>query len=408
MEYSRDDFSRDFVTRTLTIVKEYEGEYDASILLNCLLGLLIVPKEKWFDRIPLDPIEKLSDWGINPKSIHSFGIDRQGNPFKPTLRQLVKSLRNSVAHFRIEPLANEGKCSGFSFSDQSGFEATVSLHELNSLVHRLASHLVDPPQEGDRQDQTRSGRHNVSHSTNRLRIGTWNLDRSGVRGRDRQRPQIEKLLQLDADVWILTETHAALALPGYTSLASALDTTFHKAGESCAAIWSRYPLKKIETADPTSNSCAELESPFGPMLIYGTIITYHADGVWEGLAKPWERHRQAVLEQTAEWRELRQRYPEHLFCVAGDFNMNLDGRRWYGVKDAKENLLKGLEIAGLYCATCDDLQAPPYSLSRSTVNHICLSKDLQATKPVEVWEGTVNGVQLSDHNGILVDIQRAG
>ncbi|TLM69225.1 MAG: endonuclease/exonuclease/phosphatase family protein [Deltaproteobacteria bacterium] len=244
----------------------------------------------------------------------------------------------------------------------------------------------------------------MSGESRPFRIGTWNLDRSGIRGCDRLQPQIEKLLQFNADVWILTETHTSNALPGYTSLASSQDTTFHKEGESCAAIWSRYPLKKIETVDPTSNVCAELESSFGPMLVYGTIITYHADGVSEGLAQPWERHRQAVLEQTAEWRALRQRYPDHLFCVAGDFNMNLDGRRWYGVQDAKENLLKGLEAADLYCATRDDLQAPPYNLSRSTVNHICLSKELKATTPVEVWEGTVAGFQLSDHNGILVEI----
>src|SRR4051794_33161821 len=36
-------FEREFMKRTLTIVKEYQGEYDATLLLNCLLGLLIVP-----------------------------------------------------------------------------------------------------------------------------------------------------------------------------------------------------------------------------------------------------------------------------------------------------------------------------------------------------------------------------
>ena len=59
-------FERDFMRRTLKLVQEYTGPYDATLLLNCLLGLLIVPKETSLDKIPTDPISKLKDWGISP------------------------------------------------------------------------------------------------------------------------------------------------------------------------------------------------------------------------------------------------------------------------------------------------------------------------------------------------------
>jgi hypothetical protein len=77
MEFS-DQFERDFMRRTLKLVQDYQGPYDATLLLNCLLGLLIVPKERSIDRIPADPVADLHKWGISPNSIKSFGSDRGG------------------------------------------------------------------------------------------------------------------------------------------------------------------------------------------------------------------------------------------------------------------------------------------------------------------------------------------
>jgi hypothetical protein len=239
-----------------------------------------------------------------------------------------------------------------------------------------------------------------------FRIGTWNLDRSGIRKIDRISKQLEKIEQLKADIWVLTETHSSISLPGYTSIASCPDPSYHQSGESYVTIWSRLPLRKIETQDSLFTVCAELQPEFSSvkMLIYGTIITYGADGVKEGVAKSWERHREAVRQQTAEWQILKKTYPNHLLCVAGDFNENLDGTRWYGVKDAKDSIKQGLKEANLICATIDDLRSPPYELTRATVDHICLSENLRDSFNLEAWEGTINGMALSDHNGVLVDL----
>ena len=234
-----------------------------------------------------------------------------------------------------------------------------------------------------------------------LRIATWNLDRSGIRRTGRIRRQVELMMEIGADIWILTETHASVSLPGYCQIASDPDPGYHFEGESCVAIFARSSLRQISTHDPFATVCAEFEGPSGPIMAYGTIITYGADGVSEGLARPWERHRKAVQQQTAEWRELQERYPSHLRCIAGDFNMNLDGRRWYGVKDAKEAVLMGLEDAGMYCATAEDLQRPPHNLSRSTVDHICLSNSMTDVA-LEVWMDK----DLSDHNGVLIDLRK--
>lgn len=130
-------FEREFMKRTLEIVQRYCGEFDATLLLNCMLGLLIVPRETCLNSIPEDPVSDLSKWGISPNSIQNFGNRRDGN----TLQGLVHSLRNSVAHFRFRPFPEHGNVKGFQFDDANGFQATISLEEMRFFVERLSAHI---------------------------------------------------------------------------------------------------------------------------------------------------------------------------------------------------------------------------------------------------------------------------
>lgn len=140
MEYDP-DFARSFMRRTLTLARDYDGPLDATLLINCLLGLLIVPKEALVEKIPTTPFESLQEWGINPNSIRRVGRCEYGHEHRPNLRQLVRRLRNAVAHFRIEPKHEAGQVVGYSFRDQSGFHAEISLTEIRGLVEKLAAHL---------------------------------------------------------------------------------------------------------------------------------------------------------------------------------------------------------------------------------------------------------------------------
>jgi hypothetical protein len=240
-----------------------------------------------------------------------------------------------------------------------------------------------------------------------LRIAEWNLERSGIDRTSRIPGQLDVIRRINADVWILTETHSAIALDGYYPLVSMRDPNYHQEGESCVTIWSRWPMRSVSIADPALTVCADLHLPSREqkMLVYGTVIPYGGDGVSKRKALPWERHRAAVQLQTAEWLKLRELYRDHALCVAGDFNANLDGTRWYGVNDAKNAIRRGLVAAGMSCATEADLRAPPFEMTRATVNHICLSDNLHGKVEMKAWEGTENGRYLSDHNGVLVDLE---
>ncbi len=136
-----DNFEHDFMRRTLKIVQDYKGDYDATILVNCLLGLLVVPKERFLKAIPEDPLSELSKWGIDPSSILDDGKPRPANPQPNTIRGLVYNLRNSVAHFRLEPIPRTGEVHSFDFTTDSEFHAIIKLDDMRNFINNLAGHL---------------------------------------------------------------------------------------------------------------------------------------------------------------------------------------------------------------------------------------------------------------------------
>ena len=100
-----------------------------TLLVNCLVGLLILPHERRTDLIPDVAIEELSEWSIDPSFIKSWGDTK-----KKTLRQLVRQLRNSVAHFRIEAEGTEKDIERLKFSDKNGFNASIPVGSLRAFV----------------------------------------------------------------------------------------------------------------------------------------------------------------------------------------------------------------------------------------------------------------------------------
>jgi hypothetical protein len=143
MEFPEEErpFHLDFMRRSLALVQKYEGPYDATNLLNCLLGLLVVPNERLFDLVPTESIGALANWGIDPKSIEQYGKCECGDRHPKNLRHLVKSLRHAVAHFQVKPVNEDGKCVGFTFSNRNRFRARIKVDEMRVFVEKLATHL---------------------------------------------------------------------------------------------------------------------------------------------------------------------------------------------------------------------------------------------------------------------------
>jgi hypothetical protein len=95
----------DFVRRTLDLIDQYEvlkeqfpfeRQYNHTLLTNCLLGLIVLPKEKALSYIPKTRIafvKALKEWGINKSSFNAEIKDTS---------ELFQRLRNAVAHFDID------------------------------------------------------------------------------------------------------------------------------------------------------------------------------------------------------------------------------------------------------------------------------------------------------------------
>jgi hypothetical protein len=240
-----------------------------------------------------------------------------------------------------------------------------------------------------------------------LRIGTWNLGRSGAFHRTRIPRQLEVLRQRDADLWILTEAHDANVPPDGYTCSSVPGAEFHQAGEHRVIVWSRHCLEAVATEDPTSSVAARLRLPAldQPLLVYGTAMTHARGGVVQRQALAWQRHHAAVQRQRAEWLRLRQEYPDHLLCIAGDFNASLSASAHYGTADARLGILQGLADAGLKCLTTDEQRSPLAHDGRPAgLDHVSFTELEGLDSRLEVVPGLIDGHRLSDRDGILVEL----
>lgn len=98
------DIESDFINRTIKLIDQYneliaefdfEDQLNYTLTINCLLGLIVMPKERVVSYIPNDLMTEayIADLGFEHSTIGD-GINR--------FRDFILQLRNSVAHFQIE------------------------------------------------------------------------------------------------------------------------------------------------------------------------------------------------------------------------------------------------------------------------------------------------------------------
>jgi len=255
----------------------------------------------------------------------------------------------------------------------------------------------------------------------KIRIATWNLERPRVDDDAKLDGLGEQIADIDADIWIFTES-SEFVWPGerYFDFHSKHIENYvgHTPREVRTSIWAPYhKLKEIETHDPETSVCVQFSSPLGAHIIYATIIPYHNAGTnfpyrymqkeVEGL-KQWELHSQSIAAHAADIRKIRNRFPMSAFCLAGDFNQNRDGTRWYGTNAVREQMTEALKFTELKCVTEEDFRARGKLETRANIDHICLDHDTaEMVTRVEAWEAGYdeNDKRLSDHNGVYVDLE---
>lgn len=236
-----------------------------------------------------------------------------------------------------------------------------------------------------------------------MKIGTWNVEYADEA---KNRLRLQRLHQADADVWVITETHDRLDLgSGYTAVSSPASRT---GGGRWVTIWSRFPVVEVvPTVDVHRTTAAIVDAATGPLLVYGTVMPWHSDPGPDGTAKNWTEHHRVIPEQGEEWHRLLEAHPGVRLVVAGDLNTTVGCSTYYGTKLGRQLLADALDRVGLACATREERRTPGL-VEHPFIDHVCVDQALdQGGRVVDAWEGLVDRVKLSDHSGVVVEVEAA-
>jgi len=128
----------EFIERTIRLIDQYyraldnypfEEQFNYTLTINCLLGLIVMPKERVISYVPTDRLtrEHLTEIGAPSLEV---------NENIHTLRDLIKSLRHAVAHFDINVISEseQNLVDWLEFSDSENGGGIVAKFRANELL----------------------------------------------------------------------------------------------------------------------------------------------------------------------------------------------------------------------------------------------------------------------------------
>lgn len=213
-----------------------------------------------------------------------------------------------------------------------------------------------------------------------LRIATWNVERPKRLEGTRRDRLLTAIQIVQADIWILTETHTSISPDsGFTSISTQTADRAHELGEIWVTIWSRFPM---ESAAPTSAPYRAIAVRIMPpdaraLIVYGIVLPWLGSS-WQGIpAVGGAAFSAALSAQCADWLSLQRENSDCDFILAGDFNQDLSTAHYYGSKQNRVALQSVIATAKLQCLTAASLDpVPKHAPSHASINHICVSTGL--------------------------------
>jgi hypothetical protein len=243
-----------------------------------------------------------------------------------------------------------------------------------------------------------------------MKIATWNLERV-LPDTPKAEQQQRWLNRMDADVYILTETHSAIAPgPGYHLVSShAPDRPGHE-GERWVQIWIRGgEVQPLPTADAARTACARVTlANYPTCVIYGTVLPWQ-DSPWRSYGGADGAAFAAALSlQQADWQQLRVAWPEAALVVAGDFNQDLNVLPYHGSRRNKQALRQALATLKLDCLTFGDNDPVRRLINgqHGNTDHICIAHNRNVRlHQTFAWPDDINDLRgISDHFGVGIEL----
>lgn len=230
-----------------------------------------------------------------------------------------------------------------------------------------------------------------------MKILLWNIEWSSQTSKSGQR--IRGIIQeLDPDVICLTETLLGMIPDGGHPISANADHGYNTPPEKRkVALWSRTPW-------------SEVDSDGSPSMPGGRYVSGITNGIrFTGVCIPWrDAHVSTGRKDRAPWED-HKRYLNGIepllrtqlqstapLCLLGDFNQRIPRQKQ--PVDVYDTLMRVISPA-LTCATTAE-QVPTHSL----IDHVATDARLRATVLRVISKTTEDGLRLSDHDGIVIEI----
>jgi hypothetical protein len=175
-------------------------------------------------------------------------------------------------------------------------------------------------------------------------------------------------------------------------------------------------MHQIKCYEEETPVCAQIETPEGNLIVYGTIIPYHGYKGPTGESRKWVEHEKSIVEYGNDWKAIQDKYAGIPFIVAGDFNQTRDGSGVYCSPNGIKLLNEQLDRNKLTCITDEDFGMHNKFMPdpkkdgryRHNVDHICVSRLRFAVEHVGVWDHFTEVNYLSDHSGVFAELSGYG
>ncbi|MBP3805673.1 MAG: endonuclease/exonuclease/phosphatase family protein [Oribacterium sp.] len=236
-----------------------------------------------------------------------------------------------------------------------------------------------------------------------MRIATWNVERL------KHYKELDRMLTecraINADILVLTETDERIH-PDYpycysTPLLKEIKPDYYKETENRVSIYTKYKcVKEHPTYDKYTAICVELETEYGNLCIYGTIM-----GIFGNREASFKTDLEKQMEDIKRLSEAGYR-----LCVIGDYNLTFSDNYYYTTY-GRDTVLKSFEDNHIYLMTGHKAEC---------IDHIALHDDFMyygELDPSTVAKSSQSRLKitsvdewnydkaLSDHKGIVIDIQ---
>ena len=142
MEFDKNAFVKDFISRTKENIQYGNHPYEITQFVNSLIGLLVLPKEKYYHNIKNNMI----DSELLNKIQQCVIINTPEKDLD--LKYIIRRMRNAISHFHVDFTVdpNTREISGIIFSDydpnnnknRSNFKISLTPELIKTFIYQFS------------------------------------------------------------------------------------------------------------------------------------------------------------------------------------------------------------------------------------------------------------------------------